>query len=245
MGDPNRPEESRAARLLGSMARFLPTSTVLALAAAIALSAGLASALADFSVYSNDFKSHAEFKEIIPSGGGNACERRYRKNSGSMVASLRAGDRSCSYRPPVQGDGQLPNHTITVDGAILKKTPKSVRGGAFMELTVRAGGADSGYTLRVFPHKHRFQLLRTPGGGGFPVTGKDKAIDRIGERNKMRLGVRGAKVFASVNGKQLASVEDTNPGQVTGSKLRFAVGNRKHKSKPVVAVFKRIAVAVP
>jgi hypothetical protein len=227
------------------MARPSPTTGVLALAAAIVLTAGLATAFADFTVYTNDFNSHSEFKEIIRSGGGKACDRRYRKKSGSMVASLKKGNRTCSFRPPVQGDGQLPNQTVTLDGSILKKTPKSIRGGAFIEITVRAGGGDSGYTLRVFPHKHRFQLLRTPGGGGFPVTGKDKKIKRIGDRNKLTLAARGGKITASVNGKELASVEDTNPGQVTGSKIRFAVGNRKKKSKPVIAVFKRIAVAVP
>ena len=54
-----------------------------------------------------------------------------------------------------------------------------MRGGAFIELTVRAGGGGVGYTLRVFPHKHRFELLRGPGGAGFPVRGKSNAIKRV------------------------------------------------------------------
>ena len=218
---------------------------MLAGAAAIVLAGALATAFADFGVYGNDFGTHAEFKEIIRSGGGKACERRYRKKSGTMVASLKLGNRTCSFRPPVQGDGQLPNYTVSLEGTILKKTRKSVRGGAFLELTVRAGGGDSGYALRLFPHKRRFQLLRTPRGQSFPVHGKNRAINKVGQKNQLRLMAKGATITAFANGKQLANVSDATPGSVPGAKIRFAVGNRKKKSKPVVAVFKRIAVAVP
>jgi hypothetical protein len=207
--------------------------------------AGLGTAFADFGVYANDFGSRTEFKEIIRSGGGKACDRRYRKQSNSMVASVRRANTTCSFRPPVQGDGELPNHSVTLDGKILKKTVKSVRGGAFLEVTVRAGAGDTGYSLRVFPKKHRFELRRTPSGDGFPVRGKNKAIKGIDDRNLLRIAARGAKISASVNGTELAVVDDVNPGQVLGTKIRFSVGNAKQKSKPVVATFKRIAVAVP
>jgi hypothetical protein len=227
------------------MTRSTPKGTVLALAAAIVLIAGLATAFADFGVYGNDFGSRSEFKEIIRSGGGKACDRRYRSKSKSMVASVRRGRTTCSFRPPVQGDGELPNHTITVEGKILKRTPKVIRGGAFLEVTVRAGGGDIGYSLRVFPHKRRFELRRVPGASGFPKEGKNKAIKKVNDRNTLQLSARGAQVIASVNGKQLTSIDDANPGQVKGSKVRFAVGNRKKKSKPVIATFKRVGVAVP
>jgi len=227
------------------MARLSRTGTTLALAAAITLIAGLATAFADFGVYGNDFGSRAEFKEIIRSGGGKACDRHYRKKGKSMVAAVRKGNRTCSFRPPVQGDGPLPNYSVTVEAKILKRTAKAVRGGAFVEATVRAGRGDVGYTLRVFPKKHRFELRRTPGGAGFPVQGRDKAIKRVNERNQLRLVARGAKITALVNGKELASVDDANPGQVAGEKIRFAVGNRKKKSKPVIATFQRVGVAVP
>jgi hypothetical protein len=226
------------------MTRLNRTRTTLALATAIALAA-LATAVADFGIYGNNFGSKGEFKEISRSGGGKACDRRYREKAKSMVASVRKGNRTCSFRPPVQGDGPLPNHTVTVEGKVLKKTKKSVRGGAFLTVTVRSGGGDVGYELRIFPKKKRFQLLRTPGGAGFPVTGRDKAVKGINDRNNLRLAARGAKVTAVANGKQLASVDDANPAQVSGAKIRFGMGNRKDKSKPVVATFKRVAVAVP
>lgn len=227
------------------MTRLRPTSSVLALATAIVLCAGLAAAHADFTVYQNDFSSRAEFKEIIRSGGGKACDRRYRKKSKSMVASVQRANTTCSFRPPVQGDGELANHNVGLDGKVLKKTPRSIRGGAFIEVTVRAGGGGVGYALRVFPKKRKFELLRNPGGDGFPVRGKDRAINGIDERNQLRLVARGATITAFVNGKELAAIDDVNPGQVLGSKVRFGAGNRKGKGNPVVATFKRIAVAVP
>jgi hypothetical protein len=226
------------------MSWLRPTRTVLALAAAIVLIAGLATAFAEFTVYQNEFGSKAEFKEIY-NAPAKACDRRYRDKSKTMVASVSRGKTTCSFRPPVQGDGELPNQTVTVEGKILAKTPKSVRGGAFLEVTVRAGGGGSGYTLRVLPNKRRFELQRTPGSPEFPVAGRDKAINRVDERNTLRLAVRGANIAASVNGTEVAVVDDPNPGQVLGNKIRFSVGNAKQKSKPVVATFKQISVAVP
>jgi hypothetical protein len=227
------------------MTSLRPTRTVLALCAAIVTIAGAAVAFAEFTVYQNDFGSKAEFKEIYKSGGAKACDRRFRKQSKSMVASVHRGKTTCSFRPPVQGDGELPNHIATLEGKILKRTPKSMRGGAFIEVTLRAGGAGSGYTLRVIPGKRRFELQRSPGGEGFPVEGRDRAIKGVHDRNTLRLVARGAKITAVVNGKELAVIDDPNPAQVPGTKVRFAVGNAKQKSKPVIATFKRVAVAVP
>ena len=218
---------------------------LLATGAATAMFAVLAPALADVSVYENDFGSRAEFKEVISASGGKRCDRRYRKKGKEMVGSVRRGNTTCSFRPPVEGDSELPNHIVTLDAKVLKKTRKAVRRGAFLELTVRAGGEGSGYSFRIFPKRDRFELRRGPSGDGFPVQGKDKAIKGIHDVNKLRLAAKGATIEAFVNGTRVASVNDGNPGQVAGSKIRFAVGNAKGKSQPVFATFKKIAVAVP
>ena len=56
----------------------------------------------------------------------------------------------------------------------------------------------------------------------------------------------GAELRAVVNGKEIAKVADSNPGQVRGSKVRFAVGTRSNKkNKKTVGTFQRVAVAVP
>ena len=221
------------------------TRSVFALAAAALAAAAVGSAMAAVTVYDNGFGSRAEFKEIIKAGGGERCDRSWRKKGKSMRAAVKRSPTTCSFRPPVQGDTELPNHSVTVAGKILKRTDKGLRGGAFVELTVRAGGGGVGYTLRVFPQKQRFELRRGPSGGGFPVRGTSNAISKINERNQLRVIASGAVVRALVNGKEVARVDDTNPAQVSGRKIRFAVGSQKQKSGSVAATVKKVAVAVP
>jgi hypothetical protein len=215
--------------------------------AAVLSTLALGSAMAAVTVYDNGFGNRAEFKEIIKSGGGKRCDRSYRRKGKSMRAAVKRSPTTCSFRPPVEGDGELPNHRVRLAGKVLRRTERRLRGGSFVELTVRAGGGGVGYTLRVFPQKKRFELRRGPSGGGsgFPTRGRSNAIKKINQRNELRLIASGANVRALVNGKQLARVTDSNPGQVSGSKIRFAVGSQKQKRGNVVATFKRVAVAVP
>jgi hypothetical protein len=227
------------------MRKLKLTRSAVAVASAALLTAGLGSAIAAVTVYDNNFSSRAEFKQIIKSGGGKRCDRSFRKKGKSMRAAVKRSPTTCSFRPPVQGDNELPNHDVRVDGKILKRTEKRLRGGAFVELTVRAGGGGVGYALRVFPHKQRFELSRGPEGSEFPVRGKSNAIKRVNKRNQLRLVASGATVTAFVNGKELAKATDGNPGQVTGTKLRFALGSQKQKQGKVAATFKKVAVTVP
>lgn len=227
------------------MRRSAPTRAAGAGAVALVLAVGLTTAFADVTVYTNDFSSRAEFGEIARSGGGKRCDRKYREKSKVMLASIKRSPTTCSFRPPVQGDDELPNYTVAVQGKVLSKTPKSLRGGTFIEVSVRAGGGDTGYKLRVFPQKKRYELLREPGGGGFPSRGKSDAIKKINERNALRVVARGAEITTFANGKELTSVTDANPGQVEGRKIRFAIGSQKDSSKDVVGTFKRVAVGVP
>lgn len=213
-------------------------------ALALLLAVGLATAFADVTVYSNDFSSRAEYNDIARSGGGKRCDRKYRQKSKVMLASIRRSPTTCSFRPPVQGDDVLPNYTASVQGKMLSKTPKSLRGKTFFELAVRAGGGDTGYKLRVFPKKKRYELLRTPGGGGFPSKGKSGAIKKAA-RNTLRVVAQGATITAYANGKQLTSIADNNPGQVEGRKIRFAIGCKKKSGKAVVGTIRRVGVGVP
>jgi hypothetical protein len=218
---------------------------VLVLASALLATAALGSALGAVTVYDNNFSSRAEYKEVIKSGGGKRCDRKFRRKSKALLASVKRSPTTCSFRAPVQGDSELPNHDVKLTGKVLKKTPRSLRGGAFLELTVRAGGGGIGYALRVFPHKKRFELLRGPGGNGFPVRGQSDAINKVNQPNQLRLVAVGSEVRALVNGKEVAKVDDANPGQVSGAKIRFSVGSQKSKKGNVAATFKKLAVAVP
>jgi hypothetical protein len=217
---------------------------ITALVAGCLLTGG-ANALAEVTVYDNDFASQGRYDEIERSGGGKRCERKYREKSKVLLASLKKAPANCAFRPPIQGDEELPNHTLTIDAKILKRTPKSARKGAFFELTVRAGGKGSGYSLRVFPQRQRYELRRGPKGSGFPASGKNKAIKKTNSRNRIELIATGAEIVAAVNGKELARVADTNPGAVEGRKVRFAIGNQSNTKAKTVGTFKQIAVAVP
>src|SRR4029079_8974636 len=144
------------------------------------------------------------------------------------------------------GDDSLPNHSMAVDAKVLKNTSQAVRGSVFIEVTVRAGGGGTGYSFRVSPQRKRFELSRGPGGAGFPKSGKSGAIKKVNERNRIELVATGAEIRGIVNGKEVAKVADSNPGQVQGRKVRFALGSRSNKkNKKVVATFKRVAVSVP
>jgi hypothetical protein len=221
--------------------------TLFAAPATMLIAVALAAlAHAAVTVYQNDFSNRAEFQEIVKSGGGKACDRSYRSDGDSVLITVNRGDTTCSLRPPVQGDSELPDHDVRVLGKILDKTAKSARGGAFLEISVRSGGGGVGYSLRVFPQRGRFELVRGPGGGGdFPAAGTDEAIAKVDKRNELRLVARGAEVSAFVNGDEIARVTDADPGQVTGQKIRFGVGNAKDSSKDVFGTVKEIRVAVP
>ena len=215
----------------------------LALAALCTLLLGAVAAQAAVRVYGNDFSSRAEFREI--EGSGKACDRRWRKKGEAMQAVLERSPASCSFRPPVQGDGELPNHDVSVDGKILNRTARSARGRAFLELTVRSGGGGVGYSLRVFPEKKRFVLARGPEGRDFPVRGESNAVKKVGQRNRLELAANGAAIRAFVNGREVAKLDDPNPGQVSGRKIRFALGSEERTKKEVYATFKRVSVSVP
>jgi hypothetical protein len=225
--------------------RHVTKRRLIAVLAAGCLLGGGATALAEVTVYDNDFSTQGEYNDIANSGGGKRCVRKYRDKSKVFLASVKKGPADCAFRPPVQGDDVLPNHSVLIDAKLLKKTSKDARKSAFFEITVRAGGKRSGYSLRVFPKRQHFVLSRGPDGQGFPVQGKNKAIKKSNSRNKIELIATGAQIVAKVNGKQLASVADTNPGAVEGRKVRFAIGNQKGKDGKTVGTFKEVAVSVP
>ena len=211
------------------------------------LTAALAATALAVTVFAVDFSSRGEYEQIKRSGGGKACDRRYREKQETMLVSVKKGSTTCGFKVPVQGDSELPDHQLTVDTKVLKTTPKSARGGAFAELELRAGGGGVGYTFRVYPEKGRYELRRGPrgGGSGFPAEGKSNAIKGVHKRNKLTLIADGSRITVLANKKELASVQDRDPGQVTGRKVRFGIGNAKDSGKDVIATVKSVAVGVP
>jgi hypothetical protein len=212
---------------------------------ALALGLAAAVALGAVTVYKNNFSGKGESKELRHSRGKH-CDKRWRNKAKDVRVRRNRGSGVCGYRPPVEGDTSRPDHDFRAKAVLLKATPKGLRRSSYVAIAVRSGRS-SGYVLRIFPKRHRFQLRRSPsdGGGAFPVTGRNRAIKGPGKANVVRLKVFGNRVNARVNGKRLARLTDTNAGQVGGRKLEVGVGSTRRSDNPVVATFDNLKLLVP
>ena len=222
-----------------------PTTRSLAvlLTAGVLTLAIAGSAAAVIYVYGNGFKSKGSVTELEKSGGGDGCDKRFRKRSRDMSITLQ-GRRLCGYSPPVFGDSDQPDHVVYAKGQVLaSKTPKKLRKGAYLAVEVRVGGGDS-YELQVKPKGRRFKLLRNPSSAAVSESGQSNAIKPLKQPNALRLEVKGARVRAFANGQLLASVEDPNPGQLSGRRVSLGLGSRKDSSRSTVGVFERVRVGV-
>lgn len=217
-----------------------------ALAVALGLVAALAaSAFAFVNIYKNSFGSKPAYKEVVRVGtGSKACHRSWNEKREIMRVDLGKGPAVCTYKPPVQGDGPEPDHRFDADGRILKSTAENVRDEAYLTLAVRVGGGKR-YELRVFPKGKDFELRRQPNDAGFPDTGSDPAIGKIGKLNRLRLLAEGNQITAFVNGTLLANVNDANASQLEGAKLEFGVGSEADSKKNTVGTFDKLKLAVP
>ncbi len=228
------------------MGRHGRTIRRFSLLAALAVAGTVAaSALAAVTVYKNDFSSKREVHELRPAEGRH-CSRKWRRKSETVRISVKEGAGVCGYRPPVEGDTSRPDHDFGAKLRLLKDTPKALRDSAYLAVLVRSD-KDSGYELRVFPSRHRFQLIRRPSGGGsdFPAKGTKSAIKDVGKPNVLRLAAVGDHVTAKVNGKRVARVTDSKPADVDGRKLEVAVGNKKRSDRAVLATIDDLKLQVP
>ena len=229
--------------------RNLNRSTRVRLVAVIAACASfafVASAAAVVYIYKNEFGSSSAFREIDQTGGGKkACDESYSSGSESMRVEV-SGRTFCEYSPPVTGDSAQPDHEIVAVGRILSDTPKNVRKQAYLAVRVRVGN-DTFYEFRVNPKTKEYKLNRTPAGGGagLPVSGESAEIAPLGEKNTLRLRVTGGNVTGFVNGTSVANYDDPNPGQVTGRNVAFGAGSTKDADNGPIGVFKSIKVGVP
>ncbi|HMC06683.1 MAG TPA: hypothetical protein VKG89_04720 [Solirubrobacterales bacterium] len=221
------------------------TTRATCLLAALAALGLAATALAGVTVYKNDLSSKREANELRHAEGKH-CQKTWRRKARNLRVNVKKGPDVCGYRPPVEGDTAGPDHDFQAKMKLLKSTPKGVRDGAYLAVAVRSG-KNSGYELRVFPTKHKFELLRSPSGGGsgFPAKGSNEAVNGVNKPNVLRLKAVNAKVIARVNGTRVARVTDSNPAQVDGRKLEIAVGHRRHVAKPVSATVDDLKLQVP
>jgi hypothetical protein len=225
--------------------RFRKTPLAVVALATLAIAVMAATAIAGVTVYSNDFSSNTEAKELRHAEGKH-CNKDWRKTAKSLIVTATRGKTVCGYRPPVEGASDAPNHKFKADGKLLKQTPKSVRDRVYVGLAVRSG-KNKGYQLQIYPSEHKFRLIRMNGTDkvGVMKKGGSKAIKGTNKPNVMTLSAVGAQVVARTNGKKLAKVTDHSSGQVNGRKLEIMLGYKKKRSKPASATFDNLQVQVP
>ncbi len=218
--------------------------TALALAAA-GVTFMAATAIAGVTVYTNNFSSKHEARELRH-GEGKHCNKDWRKKAKSVIITAKEGKTVCGYRPPVEGDSDSPDHKFKAKGKLLKDTPKKVRDRVYVGIAVRSA-KNSGYELQLYPSKHKFKLMRRTDADkvGVMAKGGNKAIKGTNKPNSMKLSAVGSQVVARVNGKKLAKVGDRHSGQVDGRKLEVVLGYKKKRSKPASATFGNLEVQVP
>src|SRR5215211_1846369 len=78
-------------------------------AGALCVAAFAAVALANVTVYKNDFSSKHEGKELERSQG-DKCVIAWSKHSETDKIKVKKGPDTCGYRPPVQSDDSRPDH---------------------------------------------------------------------------------------------------------------------------------------
>jgi len=219
-------------------------TTVIALASALAIGApGLAWGLV--TIYDNDFKSRAEFRAIKKMSGSKACKTFHDKNT-RLGVSIAKGPAACKFATPVQGDRSGPDHEVEAKAKVNKATSSKVRSKVYVGVGVRTG-KKTGYELRVFPHRQRWELHRNPSNNDdFPVKGKLESINKIGKKNVLAIRAFGDDVTASVNGERVVhSLKDSNAAQVDGRRTTLVVSNGKKAKKPVKATFDDVQVLIP
>jgi len=211
-------------------------------AALLAALAGTAYAAVD--IYSNGFGSRQAFREIKSAGGGKGCEKAWNKKHDQIRIELKRAPGDCTYTPPVQGDGPKPDHRFAAKGKISKGTNKNIREGAYLTVSVRVGGGKR-YELRVFPKGQEYVLRRQPNAVGFPATGTNPDIGKIGKRNALVLTANGNELRAKVNGTTLDTITDTNANEITGAKLQFGIGSEADSKRNTIGTFTSLVVSVP
>jgi hypothetical protein len=200
------------------MKRLVLTIAILgALAAAVP-------ALAGITVYKNNFKSRADYKQIHKMGGGKKCKREWRKRS-ALGFTADGGKRSCAFSTPVEGDSPNPDLFVQVVAKMTKATDKGVAKKTFVGVAIRAN-RKHGFQLRVFPKTGRWQIA----GDGILARGTSKLINRGNKRNRLELQSKGGTLTAKVNRKHLADVQAGDGASGRGTGLVYGI-RKKSKGK--------------
>lgn len=223
-----------------------PTAwTVVAVGAAAALAVA-AVAFASVRVYSNDFSGPGEAGELRVAGKG--CSKSWDREHERLLVEAKAGPAKCRLKLPVRGDAPQPDHTLAVTAKALKPAGRSAMASSdskiYLAITIR-DGAGGRYELRIHPATRSYELRREPEGGDFPVTGREKAIGRLGERNVLRLEAILDSIKAKVNKKRIGPVLDPGAADLEGTRMTIVLGMEGKSGDPIRAWVDDIQAYVP
>lgn len=213
----------------------------------IAATAGLALASASVAfaivpIYENNFSSGAKFREIKKMSGGKTCKRSH--DNKQLLIAIEGGPTECIFRTPVQGDGPGPDHQIEANAKVSRSTSSKIRKQAYVAVGVRSG-QKTGYQLRVFPKRGRWEVHRSPSAAEFPIKGSLEDINGIGKTNVLRLTAFGNTVAAQVNGTKVMARTDSKAAQVSGANTTLIAAGEKKSNKIVRASFESVRVRLP
>jgi hypothetical protein len=211
----------------------------------LVLAIGGASAWGNLAVYSNPFTTRAAVADLKKVEGGGECASAWVRSGRDLALDISKGEVRCVFSTPVRGDAAQPAHALAVEATISKGPPKSVRDDLAIVLRVR-GGVKSGYELRVVPGMRGWELVREPGGAGFPQQGSSQAIAGLGKPNEIVLQAFGDQVTATVNGVVLVNAfVDPAPGQVEGRTTSLGFVTQDSVKDDVAAAFDDLRVMIP
>lgn len=206
--------------------------------------ASVASAAGVTTVYKNGFNSVASLTDLKKDGGKD-CLRSFDAKRKEMKITVKTGKNTCPWFLPVVGDAAVPSHQVRYKGKIQKSTAgANVRKRAHLISSLRVGGGVR-YELRVYPRTERYQLVRFPTSGQFPVGAKSSAIKGLGVPNTVSFRIFSARIEVIINGTKVVDLVDNNVGQVDGRRIQFGAASGGSTNKPVYAAFTDISVGVP
>ena len=194
-------------------------------------------------IYENHFSSSAKFRQVKKMSGGKDCSKVHKAKKRFLV-TVDGGSTKCIYRTPVEGDGPGPDHQVSAQVKVEKTTSSKIRNKVYGAVGARAG-KKTGYELRVFPKRGRWEVHRSPNATGFPVKGSLNKIKGVGKTNELQLKVFGNTVVAHVNGKKVMARTDGKAAQVSGRNTTIVAASEKKTNKAADVTFDAVRVKLP
>jgi hypothetical protein len=217
-----------------------PITAALTAVALASLALAASSGAALVGIYRNPMESQGQRSEVLKLSG-QSCERG--GSSHALRIAIGKKTRECSYRTPVIGR----DLEIAATMRLLQKTPKALRGKAFLALTLRSGeGAH--YQLVVFPLQRKAQLRKTLPNGSITylrIAKNVTAVMGVDKANKLRLRAfnitqgpeKGrCRILAFVGSQQVADFTDRAAGELKGRASGFVVGATRSANGVVASV---------